>query len=102
MKKSSFLFIALFLLFGCTRQIFMPPGSFVPYGKIKIEKCSVCDAQSWLLHFPRTVDASAFDPKIKGVELISQNDKYSLTVRVGAAFDQFAVLKKVIKYEKKN
>lgn len=79
----------------------MPPGSFVPYGKVKIEKCSVCDAQSWVLHFSRTVDSAAFDQKIEGVELISQNDKYSLVVRVGAAFDQFAVLKKVVKSEKK-
>lgn len=101
MKKSFLPFIALFLLFGCTRQIFMPPGSFAPYGKVKIEKCAVCDSQSWVIHFPRTVDAWAFDQKIEGVELISQSDKYSIVVRVGAAFDQFAVLKKVVKSEKK-
>ena len=100
MKKSILLFIALFFLLGCTRQIFMPPGSFVPYGKVKIEKCAVCDSQSWVLHFPRTVDASAFETQIEGVDSISQNDRYSIVVRVGAAFDQFVVLKKVIKSEK--
>lgn len=101
MKKSFLSFIVLLLLFGCTRQIFMPPGSFVSYGKVKIEKCSICDARSWVLHFPQTVDAEAFDPNTQGVESISQNDKYSIVVRIGAAFDQFAVLKKVVKSEKK-
>lgn len=85
------------LLTNCTTQTFIKPGTLVEAGTAKIEKCSLCDGQAFYIHFPKEVSFKDFDTTIPGVQAIAQNDKYSIIVRVGLAFDQIEVLKKVAK-----
>lgn len=101
MKKAFLSLLLLIFSFGCTRQVLVHPGVIAKVKQAKIVKCTLCDDESFTVHYPRTVKDSSFDKTIPGVLLISQNDRYSIVVRVGMAFDQLKVLKAVVKSENK-
>lgn len=91
------LLFCVVLLTSCTRQVYVQSGELISVGTTKIEKVPHGDGQVFFLHFNKEVDYRDFDATIPGVTVIQQNDKYSLLVRVGFAFDQVEVLKQVIK-----
>lgn len=86
------------LLTSCARQSFIKPGTFtIINDNAVIEKCANCDIHAFFIHFPKEVSAADFDAALPGVESITQNDKYSIIVRVGVAFNQVKVLRSVAK-----
>ena len=95
-KMKNLVLCAIFLA-SCARQTFIKPGTLISAGNAKIEKCAICDGQAFFIHFPKEVDFRDFDATIPGVQAVSQNDKHSIIVRVGMAFDQIEVCKKVAK-----
>jgi len=92
-----YIFLCAIFLASCARQTFIQPDTIISAGNAKIEKCVVCDGQGFYIHFPKEVSFLDFDATIPGVNLLVQNDKYSIFVRVGMAFNQIEVLKKVAK-----
>ena len=98
--KLTFIICALFFA-SCARQTFIPAGVLIRAGDAKIEKCALCDTEAFIIHFPKEVYFKDFDGAIPGVLGVSQNNKYSIVVRVGLGFDQVKVLKKVAKSAEK-
>ena len=89
-----FLFLSIFFLSCSSGRVFIHRGDTEKIAGVVVEKCLTCDYGQFRLHFRHPVDSFDFS-KLPGIEAVSNQTTYGVTVSIGRAFSQKKVLSDV-------